>query len=76
MTYEKIRELCDAMPFQPFIIHIAGGRQIPVHHREFMALAPSRRTVIVFQPDDSHNVIDLTLVSDLEVSTNRAPAAG
>jgi hypothetical protein len=38
-----------------------------VHHRDFMATAPSGRTLIVYQPDDSHNIIDLLLVTDLEV---------
>jgi hypothetical protein len=67
MTIEKIREAYGAHPFQPFLIHLADGREISVQHREFMALAPSARTIIVYQPDDSHNVIDLLLVTDLEV---------
>jgi hypothetical protein len=48
-------------------MHLADGRQIPVVHREFLASAPSGRTVIVFQPDDSFNIVDLLLVTDLEV---------
>jgi hypothetical protein len=28
--------------------------------------APSGRTVIVYQPDDSMNIIDMLLVTDLE----------
>ena len=67
MTIEKIRQLYDVEPFRPFIIHLADGREIPVVHREFLASAPSGRTVIVFQPDDSFNIIDLLLVTDLEV---------
>jgi hypothetical protein len=70
MTIEKIRDLYHAQPFQPFIIHLADGRGIPVHHRDFMATAPSGRTVIVYQPDDSHNIIDLLLVTDLEVQAH------
>jgi hypothetical protein len=67
MTIEKIRDLSKAQPFQPFVIHLADGRDIPVHHRDFMATAPSGRTLIVYQSDDSHNIIDLLLVTDLEV---------
>jgi hypothetical protein len=67
MTIEKLRVLYDAQPFRPFIMHLADGRQIPVQHREFIAGAPSGRTVVVFQPDDSMNIIDLLLVTDLEV---------
>lgn len=32
-----------------------------------LASAPSGRTVIVYPPDDSFNIVDLLLVTDLEV---------
>jgi hypothetical protein len=66
MTIEQIRNFYNAQPFQPFTIHLADGRGIPVMHREFMASAPSGRTVTVYQPDDTMNVIDLLLVTDVE----------
>lgn len=67
MTIERIRELYDVQPFHPFVIHLADGRAIPVVSREFIASAPSGRTIVIFQPDDSMNIIDLLLVTDLEV---------
>jgi hypothetical protein len=67
MTIERFRDFYDAQPFQPFVIHLADGRHIPVHHRDFVMAAPSGRTVVVQQPDDRLNVIDLLLVTDLEV---------
>jgi hypothetical protein len=67
MSIEKIREFYDAQPFRPFTIHLADGRAIPVRHRDFMMAAPSGRTIVVQQPDDSLNIIDLLLVTDLEV---------
>jgi len=67
MTIERIRELYEVEPFRPFVMHLADGRQISVTHREWLASAPSGRTVIVFQPDDSFNIVDLLLVTDLEV---------
>lgn len=70
MTIEKIREAYDAEPFQPFTIHLANGRHIHVAHREFMASAPSGRTIVVYQQDDTHNVIDVMLISDLEFGRN------
>jgi hypothetical protein len=68
VTIERIRELYDARPFRRFVIHLADGRKLPVDHREFIASAPSGRTVVVFQPDDSMNIVDLLLVTDLEVA--------
>lgn len=72
MTIEQIRELYDVQPFQPFVMHLANGRAIPVRSREFIMSAPSGRTIIVFQPDDSMNIIDLLLVTDLEVIKGRS----
>ncbi len=67
MTIEQLRNFYDEQPFRPFVLHLADGRAIPVMHREFMASAPSGRTITVFQPDDTLNVVDLLLVTDLEV---------
>lgn len=67
MTIEQIRSYYNATPFQPFVIHLADGRAIPVPTREFMAAALNGRTIVVYQPDSTANVIDLLLVTDLEV---------
>ena len=66
MTIQELRAAYDAQPFRPFVMHLADGRAIPVNHREFIMTAPSGRTIIVYQPDDSSNVIDLLLITDLE----------
>ena len=76
MTIEKIRELYDTRPFQPFVIHLADGRQITVVHHDFMMPAPSGRTVVVYQSDDSLNIVDVMLVTDLELKPNLKPEAG
>jgi hypothetical protein len=67
MTIEQVRNVYNAQPFQPFVLHLADGRSITVPHREFMATAPSGRTVVVLQPDDRMNIIDLLLVTDIEI---------
>jgi hypothetical protein len=46
---------------------MADGREILVEHPEFMAHAPSGRTVVVYQPNDSVNIIEPLLVTDLEL---------
>ena len=67
MTIERIRELYNAQPFQPFTMHLADGRALVVQHREFMSMSPSGRAIVVHQPDDLLNIVDLLLVTDLEV---------
>jgi hypothetical protein len=71
MTIEKVKELYSAQPFRPFVIHLADGREVPVHHRDFIMAAPSGRTLYVSQPDDTLNIIDLLLVTDLELKRGR-----
>ena len=75
MTIDRVRELYSAQPFQPFIIHLADGREIPVHHRDFIMTAPSGRTIYVSQPDDTFNIIDLLLVTDIELTRGRNGAS-
>jgi hypothetical protein len=66
MTIEQLRSAYKAQPFRPFVIQLADGREIPVNSPEFVLTVPSGRTVVVAQPDDTVNIIDLLLVTDLE----------
>jgi hypothetical protein len=67
MTIDRLRDMYNAQPFQPFVMQMADGREVPVVHREFIMAAPSGRTLIVVQPDDTVNIVDLLLVTDLEL---------
>jgi hypothetical protein len=71
MTIEKIKAFYNAQPFIPFVIHLADGRALPVVHREFLASSPSGRTITLYQPDDSMNIIDLLLVTDVEIKPSK-----
>jgi len=70
MTTDQLRNVWKAEPFHPCIIHLADGRQVRVSHPEFLSRSPSGRSIIVYQPDESFNIIDLLLVTDLEVNSN------
>jgi hypothetical protein len=70
MTLEAFREELNAQPFQPFVIHLADGRSIPVVSREFIMRDPLGRTVLVYQPDGRLSTIDLLLVTELEKNPN------
>jgi hypothetical protein len=76
MTIEQLRAVYNAQPFQPFVIHLADGRAVPVLHREFIMTVPSGRTIFVCQPDDSTNIIGLLLVTDLELKNPKSNGAG
>lgn len=76
MTLERVRELLDVRPFRPFVLHLADGREVRVHHRELIIAAPSGRTLIVVQPDDTMNIVDLLLVADVELKLRRNGSTG
>ena len=67
MTIEQMRAIHQANPFQPFTIHLADGRSIRVSHNQQMSMSPSGRTCIVYRHDDSFEIVDLLLVTTLEV---------
>jgi len=64
----EVRELLHAQPFRPFLIHVADGGRIPVKHEDFVALAPTGRELIVYLSDGDYQIVDVMLVTRLEVS--------
>jgi hypothetical protein len=66
MTIEHFRAALRAVPFRPFVMHLADGREVPVRHPELAVATSTGRTTVVVQPDDTLTIIDLLLVTDLE----------
>lgn len=66
MTIEHFRAALRAVPFRPFVMHLADGREVPVRHPELAVSTSTGRTTVVVQPDDTLTIIDLLLVTDLE----------
>ena len=73
MIIEPLREMHRARPFQPFDIHLADGRVLPVEHPEFLAQSPSGRTIGVGHDDGTIETVDLLQVVSLEP---HPPASG
>lgn len=68
MTTEQFRATLHQQPFRPFTIRMADGRAFEVAHRDFVAMSPSGRTVIVYESDENYSILDLLLMSELQVS--------
>lgn len=75
MTIEQFRATLRQQPFRPFIVHMVDGRTFEVSHPDFVAQSPAGRTVIVFQADELYSVLDLPLMSELEVNAGNGRAA-
>ena len=63
MTAEELKRHITATPFRPFFLRVPDGRDIPVRARDFILLSPSGRMAYVFQPDDSHDVLDVLMIT-------------
>ena len=80
MKIALLRELHEARPFVPFTITLADGRKLSVIHNEFLAFFASGRAVMLTHPDDRFTLIDLLLVTSVDVDPKyrtrpRKPAA-
>jgi len=67
MTTQQLRAMIQTTPFRPFRIHLADGRNLRVNHPDYIMRSPSGRSAILCRPDDTFEVIDLLLVTTLEV---------
>jgi hypothetical protein len=73
MTLEQIRKLHQARPFRPFRINLADSRSLDVAHPELLAINAGGRTIIVVTGDENlYEVVDLLLVTSLEVLNGQA----
>jgi hypothetical protein len=69
MTTEHLRNTLHATPFLPFTIRMADGRIFFVSHPDFVWISPSSRIAFIHSPDDSYSIVDLLLMTELEVSS-------
>ena len=76
MTIEQLRAVYQARPFRPFTLHLADGDEFHVAHAEFLSHSPTGRTLIVYAEDDSFSIVDLLLVTRLEVHNGAAVDSG
>jgi hypothetical protein len=73
MHHEELRKLLRAQPFQAFTIHLPEGRHVQVVHHDFAVLAPNGRTLLAYEPDSSFHMIDVLLISSIDVGAPPPP---
>lgn len=71
MTIEQLRSVHRANPFRPFTIHMADGHRIRVPHRDFMWQAPTGRTIVVQNEDETVSILDLLLMTELNIENGQ-----
>ena len=70
MTTEALYKIHSTRPFVPFFLRLGDGQKLPVKHPEMLAYAPKSRLATVYLKDGSFEIVDLLLVTGLEVMPN------
>lgn len=71
MTTEALYKLHQARPFQPFSLRLGDGQALKVEHPEMLSYAPKSRIAVVHRRDGSFEIVDLLLVTGLDVHAPR-----
>jgi len=75
MSVEQLKNVHHAQPFRPFTVHMGDGRSFFVKHPDFISYSPSGRTIIVYRDDDNFSILDMLLVTEIEVHWPGKPGA-
>jgi hypothetical protein len=68
MTSQQLRAAHQAAPFRPFVIHMADGRSFSIPHPDFLSISPAGTTVIVYQDGEEFSILDMLLMTEIEMN--------
>jgi hypothetical protein len=67
MELSAIRDAMQAMPFRPFSLRLADGRELFIRHPEFIAIAPNGWSAVVYDDMDSRmSILEPQLIVSIE----------
>ncbi len=75
MTIQQLRAAHRATPFRPFTVHMADGRGFHVPHPDFLSMSPTGRTVIIYQEGEEFSILDLLLMTEIEMGQGASQRA-
>ena len=64
----RIRDLIHAIPFQPFVIHVADGREFRIEHPDFILASSKNQSELVIEEehDDRMHLVSALLITSVE----------
>ncbi len=68
MEASKLREAANRAPFRKFTVNLADGRRVVVEHRAFISISPEGRSCVVWDENDSMELIDVRLIQSVTVA--------
>lgn len=67
MTSTELRKLVESSPFSPFRLHLADGRALEVPHPDYIKLFFRSPRVVVEKDDGTYDIVNLPIVTSVEV---------
>ena len=67
MTKEALTKAAHRNPFRPFVLRLADGRAVRVPHQDFISMHPTGRTVIVYGQNEDLEILDVMLITGLQL---------
>lgn len=67
MNVRELRQINLANPFRPYTIRTSDGQTVHVPHPDYMLIAPSGDTLVVYDQDGLMHIIDTDQISKLEM---------
>jgi hypothetical protein len=71
VTTDQLLRVHRPRPFQPFSLRLADGQRLRVQHPEMLAYSPKARTAVVYRSDGSFEIVDLLLLTGLDIHAPR-----
>lgn len=66
MNGQAIRDAIKAVPFRPFRMRLADGRELAVEHPDYILIAPNNREVVVYSKEGRMSIVEPLLIVSLE----------
>ncbi len=70
MTLDHIRTAVRNLPFRPFSLGAADGREYRINHPDFLFLTPGGRNIVVADNDGVLALVDVLLIASIHYHKN------
>ena len=74
MSPDAVKKFMHAVPWQPFTLCLADGRNIHVPHPDFISISRAGRTVVVTTEDEEFEMIDVFLILSVKTKSQQKSA--
>jgi hypothetical protein len=68
MTPRVVQKAMAQKPFRPFSVRLTDGELVEIKGEHTAAVHPKGKTMIVFEADGGYRIIDLALITGLQMA--------